>query len=103
MAAGMMYAAKFEYDTPTSIGTGTKIVPCENLKDAAGMFQTMLLARALAKPVRVRGGKTIDIPGTWFFEVDCNSIGKVRALMESGNAILMDESTDFCDLDPDSE
>lgn len=85
----MLYAVKFDFDTDVSIRSGTKILVYPQMIDAAAMFNTLSLAYALAKPVAVKGG-SINVLGTWLYEVDASDeVGAIEEV-KAGAAVLVD-------------
>ena len=87
-----MYAVKIEFDTPTSMKTATQIFSYTDLMQSAGWFNYLSLAFHFVKPVPVKGGKTIEIIGAWHYEVDADSHEGVVETINSGKAILIDET-----------
>ena len=75
----MHYAVKFEFDTSTSMGTGTKILVYPQKIPACAMYNTLSLAYALARPVTVKGGRKIDVLGTWLYEIDAEDHDEIVA------------------------
>jgi hypothetical protein len=83
------YAVKFDFDTDASIRSGTKVLIYSDMMKAAGMFNTLSLAYALAKPVKVKGG-SINILGSWLYEVEVNDDASAEARVKAGDALLVD-------------
>jgi hypothetical protein len=100
MGMQMRYAVKFEFDTSTSMGTGSKILVYPQKTPACAMYNTLSLAYARARPVTVNGGRKIDVLGTWLYEVDAEDHDKIIAEVKSGNATLIDFAPEIAvDLD----
>jgi len=93
-----MYAIEIEFDTDASLHSKTAILPpYSQLERAAGMFNRLTLARALANEVPVTGGGKVYVLSARMYEVDATSALECITAVKSGSAHLIDEVSDALD------
>ncbi len=86
----MLYAVKFEFDTETSMRSATRVLVYPTMLEAVSIFHPLSLAYAQAKPVVVNNGKSINILGTWLYEVDEQDSDRAVEVVTAGRALLVD-------------
>jgi hypothetical protein len=100
----MMYAVKVEYDTPTSVGAFTDIMTFPNVMAATAVFNALMIAYPFGKPIQVRSKKDkspvmIEVISAALYQADASGREAMLAAVETGSAILMDQTGALDELD----
>jgi hypothetical protein len=89
------HIVKFDYQYPVGTDTQSRLVAYEGLEDAQRLFDHLELGYQFNVPIRVKGGKMIQVNGVYLYMSFKENLADAREAVKLGTETLMQEAREI--------